>query len=519
MKQMHLSCLVIISILVSSSVAEFQVNSRTISFQRDAAIAMDAHGDFVVVWNSYDQDGDSGGIFGQLFGADGSSIGSEFQINTTTTGNQKAPAVAMDNIGNFVVVWHGPGIGEEDIFAQRFDANGQSLGNEFCVNSNTDSRQLSPMVAMDNDGKFIIVWEGLDMPEPGKRAIRGQLFDSFGSKIGSELAVSDQPSVCRLPNVAMDNSGEVIVVWTGIGAYNHVYVRHFKADGNEPTLFSKEVDDEKFSTLTRPSVAIDGMDNYVIAWDGRCTGSDRENIYIKRYHWSHVHLHEEQFRVNTQQAGDQTSPSVSISDDSFVVVWESDAGLESNQRNIFGQRFVNQGEDIGYPLLLGDEFQVNTYVVGDQRYPAVAMRENGEFVTVWQSDGQDGSEYGIFGEFGPKKGSAELTGDGFVNFRDYCFTAEEWLKEGNPLKADLVDDNKIDGQDLEVFCEQWLTPLYECGEVDINSDSKIDFKDYGLWAGNWSEQGPNLAGDFTGNGIVNMADLKALVFHWAQTCE
>ena len=93
------------------------------------------------------------------------------------------------------------------------------------------------------------------------------------------------------------------------------------------------------------------------------------------------------------------------------------------------------------------------------------------------------------------------------------------LKVGNPLKADLVDDNKIDGQDLEVFCEQWLTPRYECGEVDINSDSKIDFKDYGLWAGNWLKQGPNLNGDITGNDIVNMADLKALVFHWTQTCE
>ncbi len=82
----------------------------------------------------------------------------------------------------------------------------------------------------------------------------------------------------------------------------------------------------------------------------------------------------------------------------------------------------------------------------------------------------------------------------------------------------MIDDNKIDEQDLAAFCKQWLTPCYKCNEVDIHSDGKIDFKDYALWAGNYLKQGP-LGGDITGNGIVDMTDLKALVFHWAQTCE
>ena len=106
-----------------------------------------------------------------------------------------------------------------------------------------------------------------------------------------------------------------------------------------------------------------------------------------------------------------------------------------------------------------------------------------------------------------------------MNFRDYCILAKEWLKEGNPLRADLIDDNRIDGQDLAAFCEKWLTPCYECDEVDIYSDDKIDFKDYCLLAANWKKCGPNLNGDFTGNGIVDLADLKALTFHWAKTCE
>jgi hypothetical protein len=371
---------------------------------------------------------------------------------------------------------------------------------------------------MNNDGKFIIVWECLDMPEPGKRSIRGQLYDRFGSKIKNELTISDKPSTCRYPDVAMNNSGEVIVVWTGVSSDNYVYVRHFDADGNDPFLLSKQVDEQEFSTLTRPSIAVDSMDNYVIAWDGRCAGSDSQNIYIKRFQWTHAHLHENQFIVNTQQAGDQTNPVVAISDDSFVIVWESDAESESNQRNIFGQRFINQGEDIGYPIPLGDEFQVNTYVFDDQKYPDVALKETGEFVTVWQSDGQDGSGYGIFADIGPVVPCADFTGDGFVNFHDYCILVEEWLKEQNPLKTDLVDDNKINGRDLDAFCGQWLMPCYDCNDVDIYTDGKIDFKDYCLWAQGYLQQGP-LKGDVTGNGTVDLADLKALIFHWAKSCE
>jgi hypothetical protein len=85
------------------------------------------------------------------------------------------------------------------------------------------------------------------------------------------------------------------------------------------------------------------------------------------------------------------------------------------------------------------------------------MGQIGQFVAVWQSAGQDGSGYGIFGEIGPLVGSADFTGDGFVNFLDYCVLAAEWQKSQNPLSADLIDDNRIDEQDLAAFCDQWLT--------------------------------------------------------------
>ena len=84
---------------------EFQVNSYTTSHQASPAVAADGSGNFVVVWESYYQDGSLWGAFGQRFNSAGSPVGSEFQVNIFTTGAQGAVAVAGGVSGSFVVVW------------------------------------------------------------------------------------------------------------------------------------------------------------------------------------------------------------------------------------------------------------------------------------------------------------------------------------------------------------------------------------------------------------------------------
>ena len=91
---------------------EFQVNSYTTSDQSFPAVASDAAGNFVVVWKS---DGSAGtdtsacSIQGQRYDSAGAPQGGEFQVNSYTTGDQRYPAVASDAGGNFVVVWQSYG--------------------------------------------------------------------------------------------------------------------------------------------------------------------------------------------------------------------------------------------------------------------------------------------------------------------------------------------------------------------------------------------------------------------------
>jgi len=101
---------------------EFRVNTFTTSDQRRPSVAADGAGNFVVLWQSLSQDGAGLGVFGQRYASSGIPLGPEFLVNTYTSLAQAAPSVASDSFGNFVVAWQslnqdGSGYG---VFGQRY---------------------------------------------------------------------------------------------------------------------------------------------------------------------------------------------------------------------------------------------------------------------------------------------------------------------------------------------------------------------------------------------------------------
>jgi hypothetical protein len=101
---------------------DFLVNQYTPSNQNIPDVAVDGDGDFVVTWESQFQDGSMYAVFAQAFDAGGARIGLEFQVNTYTPGQQVRTRAASDGKGGFVVVWQsyfqdGAGSG---VFGQRF---------------------------------------------------------------------------------------------------------------------------------------------------------------------------------------------------------------------------------------------------------------------------------------------------------------------------------------------------------------------------------------------------------------
>ena len=196
---------------------EFPVNSFTTSRQRIPSVSVNDSGDFVIVWQSFEQDGSSYGVYGQRYAANGTPLGSEFPINQTTDLDQAEPQVALSDTGAFVVTWYDQSAdGNSDgVFARHYDAAGTPLGNEFQVNQANTGSQTSPAVAIDADGDFVIAWssygESLDLEENGIFARR---YNAAGTAQGNEFKVNTTTTGDEsAPSVGVDLDGDFVIAW------------------------------------------------------------------------------------------------------------------------------------------------------------------------------------------------------------------------------------------------------------------------------------------------------------------
>ncbi len=217
--------------VIDAAGIEFQANTFTAGNQQDPKVASDAAGDYVAVWQSYGQNGTGFDIYAQLYNASGATCGSEFLVNTATMGNQQNPSVAMDSNGDFVVAWEtygqdGSGYG---IYAQQYNANGAAYGSQFQVNSYTTGVQQNPSVAMNSAGDFVVAWKSYNEDANYDYGIYAQRYNANGAASGSELQVNTATAGNRQDaSVAMDSAGDFVVAWSGYGTNGYgIYAQQY----------------------------------------------------------------------------------------------------------------------------------------------------------------------------------------------------------------------------------------------------------------------------------------------------
>src|SRR5439155_21969969 len=98
--------------------------------------------------------------------ARGARIGSDFQVYASTS-FFALPAVAMSANGPSVIAWSGTGVPVPSVFAQPFDAAGVAQNPEVQVNERP-LYGFNAAVAMDQIGNFVVAWQG-DDPGSGAR--------------------------------------------------------------------------------------------------------------------------------------------------------------------------------------------------------------------------------------------------------------------------------------------------------------------------------------------------------------
>ena len=435
--------------------AEFQVNSYTTSNQRFPSVAVDQDGAFVVVWQSVGSDaGDtsSQSVQGQRFDSLGNSIGTQFQVNSYTTVNQRYPSVAVAQDGAFVVVWQSFGsdagdTSNESVQGQRFDSLGNSIGTQFQVNSYTTNSQSRPSVAVDQDGAFVVVWQSLGSAagDTSSYGVQGQRFDWQGNSIGTQFQVNSYTTNSQSrPSVAVAQDGDFVVVWQSLGSAagdvssQSVQGQRFDWQGNSiGTQF--QVNSYTTNSQSRPSVAVAQDGDFVVVWEslGSAAGDTSSyGVQGQRFDWQGNSIGT-QFQVNSYTTSSQSGPSVAVDQDGdFVVVWNSygSAAGDTSSYGVQGQRFDWQGNSIG------TQFQVNSYTTSSQSGPSVAVAQDGDFVVVWQSYGSDAGDTSDTSVQGQRY---RVTGDiGDLVWEDHNFDGLQDLSEPGleSVRVNLYDD-------------------------------------------------------------------------------
>src|SRR5262249_37535077 len=101
-------------------------------------------------------------------------------------------------------------------------------------------------------------------------------------------------------------------------------------------------------------------------------------VYGQRYDASGAPVGGETL-INTTTAGDQEHPAiVALSGGGYVVTWQSE-GQDGSGWGIYGQRYDASGAPVG------GEIPLNTTTAGDQVTPTVTALDDGGFVVTWRS--------------------------------------------------------------------------------------------------------------------------------------
>ncbi|MCP4657365.1 MAG: hypothetical protein GY856_18290, partial [bacterium] len=168
-----------------------------------------------------------------------------------------------DGTGNFVVVWSGGVIGDEDVFAQRYGSDGQPLGEEIWVSADAFGGDVVPAVAMDPAGNFVVSW-ARSAPAADESGIFARSFAAGGEPLGDEFAVGSLFGGSKIglyPALARDATGDFLILWrVSFGAYDDgLFGRHYAADAGPqggPFRLDAEVSGTKRETAA--AVLADG---------------------------------------------------------------------------------------------------------------------------------------------------------------------------------------------------------------------------------------------------------------------
>jgi len=237
----------------------------------------------------------------------------------------------------------------QDVLIRRVAPTGKRLGKDVVVNEFLPYNQRNPALALLNNGNFVVVWVSeRQIPttptQPALVDIEARVFNPLGQPLGPEFRVNATRGLCGEPAVSALGPDGFTVVWTqfdlaGSGGWD-VYGRVLSASdpaAPEPTTSAFLVNTYQRNRQSHPRIATAGA-NQLIVWTSMGQDGWYEGVFGRLL--SRGELAGEEFRVNTRTISRQIQPCVaSDGENRFLVVWSSFVSGTTGF-DVIGQAFV-----------------------------------------------------------------------------------------------------------------------------------------------------------------------------------
>lgn len=368
------------------------VNTTTTNNQMRPSVAVDADGDYAIAWQGQGV-GDLSGVFVRRYSPFAAKDALERRVNTITEGTQTRPDIATDAVGNTVVVWSGNGPGDASgVFFRRMNAAGQFLdATERRVNEITAGYQQNAAVAMDNDGEFVIVWETYTDNTHRRVHVRRFLRDGSAGE-PTEVAVSPNalafdPDVALQPapkQGAIGGLGEFVVVWEegGVTTPSRVFARRYNGYNGQPLSAPLNPNDFLDYRNANPAVAMRADGTAVVVWEFDIFSSGNTEIHMRKLPGTTFSGQSTELQTYRYAATDARNPAVTVGRYTTVTTWQGtgSSGIDTFALLESADRNSNDKESNTFQVNLGD-------AAGTQSLPAVGADADGDFVIAYSGMG------------------------------------------------------------------------------------------------------------------------------------
>ncbi len=345
---------------------EKDVNTYTTNNQSEPRVAMSTSSEFMVTWSGEGTTPSGNHIWYQAYSVDGSAIGSNTKVNSSTVTTASKPsistqkkAVTIDDglARNFFISYDGSSVDDNaGIYGRSIQCIDSGAGLacslgavELTINSTASGTQTLSDVDMDYLGNFTVVWQDSALDGSGK-GIYGQSFSfndgyPYGalSRLGAEFRINTTTNGDQAePAIGMNGNGQYVVAF---------------ASGSTPDVKTQQYVSDLFKTTTETlassvnaisessiDVAVAPNGNYAAVW----VSPSPRGIYFTLWD-SDDNVLAQSVRIDDSGVtNDDDNPSISFFKDTqgsdvgkFIIAWSQSAPT-------CGSGYSTAGTDIWY---------------------------------------------------------------------------------------------------------------------------------------------------------------------------